>query len=30
MPDEARTLVAWTDTLPVPSEPSLENEDAAI
>ena len=30
MPDEAGTSVAWTGTLPMPSEPTHENEDAAM
>ena len=30
MPDEARTSVAWTGTLPMPSEPTHENGDAAM
>ena len=30
MLDEARTSVAWTGTLPMPSEPTHENEDATM
>lgn len=30
VPDEARSSVAWTGTLPMPSGPTPENEDGAM
>ena len=30
MPEEARSSVAWTGTLPLPSEPTPEMEEAAM
>ena len=30
MPEEARSSVAWTGTLPLPSEPTLDMEEAAM
>ena len=30
VPEEARSSVAWSGTLPLPSEPTPETEDAAM
>ena len=30
MPEEARSSMAWTGTLPLPSEPTLDMEEAAM